>query len=811
MNSYRPNIQEIEVGNDAVSDALFGVNVVTIYDEELSSNDSEILKTLNKSGASHLRFPGGSATEHYFDMADPEASVSNYDTSQTLLPLSGFLDAAASIKADVALVIPTKRAFAETATSSISSGTFGSRRDLSEDYILELKNYLRYSLDAAQMRNVEITAVEIGNEFWGSGEMTATEYGHVVGQLLPILNDFFESYGAPDTKLLIQTTHAASQIFSPKDDVEVHVSFHQGEETVLALSEIKNLDLSGSSQTGGTYTIQGQGSAVEQNQALAATINSYGTSAQLVDGILDHFYPTKGFSEIDQGYEFFFNQFEALADQLDLAESDRKNPDGTYALEFHVTEWNTRSQEWALDNRGLHQSAMLVEILYEFATHGVDSANAWPLTFDQSQSVTLVNNDQNGLTIAGETFRLMSEFIPGTTPLFDWSLEGDLDIHGFVSSQELVLVISERSGQGDRPVILNLNDFIESEKFTARIVKLWDGTGEGNNSRAEPTITEFQVGVTGGELEVDIQPWEIAFIEILENDVSISQPIFNGTSGNDEISGAVTDDTIIAAEGNDTITGEDGNDLLLAGHGRDSLHGGNGEDYLKGNAGNDTLRGNSGSDTLDGGLGHDLLAGGADNDSLRGGHGVDTLRGGSGSDHLRGNSGNDSLDGGLGNDFLYGGLGADELSGNFGNDRLAGFVGNDLLTGGANNDILRGGSGIDTLRGGSGSDHLQGNGGNDSLDGGLGNDFLYGGFGYDTLTGGGGADTFIFSDIAGNDTITDFQIGIDHIRIKDGADNLGDLSILSQGGHGTITFGKAVIVVEGVTADALFVSDNFLF
>lgn len=757
MNSYKLEVQESKGNDGEVTEDFFGVNVVTIYDEEIANDGNSIVETLNKTGASHLRFPGGSATEHYFDMADPEAAVSNYEKSQTLLPLSDFLDAAANVSADVALVIPTKRAFTETAASSIASGSFGARQELSDEYILEVKSFLRYSLDAAKSRGVEVTAVEIGNEFWGSGEMTATEYGHLVGQLLPVLDEFFDNYGLPDTKLLIQTTHAVSQVYSPRSDVDVFVGYIDGVETVLSIEEAVNLGFIESAQSEGAYTVQAQGSAVEQVRALASTINSYDGSPQLVDGILDHFYPTKGFSGIDNEYEFFFNQFNALADQLDLTESARKNSDGTYALEFHVTEWNTRSQEWALENRGLHQSAMLVEILYEFATHGVDSANAWPLTFDQSQSVTLVNNDQSDLTIAGETFRLMSEFIPGTSPIFDWSLDGDLDIHGFSSVEELVLVVSERSGSGDRSIILDLSDYVGAQQFNGRIVKLWDGTGEGNESRAEPKITEYEVKVSGAELEIDLQPWEIAFVEIVTGDVSIPEPIIYGTEGSDLVSGDATNDTIIAIEGDDTIIGGGGQDLLRAGDGDDWAHGRSGKDSIEGNSGNDTLFGGARSDTL---------------------------HGGGGADELYGNRGSDTLYGGRGGDALYGSLGKDVMRGNWGND---------------------------TLYGGRGGDTLLGGLGDDSLSGGSHKDRLFGGLGSNTLAGGDGADTFVFRDIASKDRITDFRIGTDRIHIQDGADSLNDLSIAALGNDAVISFGSTVIVVDGVTVDELIDTDNFLF
>lgn len=98
-------------------------------------------------------------------------------------------------------------------------------------------------------------------------------------------------------------------------------------------------------------------------------------------------------------------------------------------------------------------------------------------------------------------------------------------------------------------------------------------------------------------------------------------------------------------------------------------------------------------------------------------------------------------------------------------DSITGNAADNRLSGGQNADRLYGHDGNDTLNGGKGRDYLAGDGGNDFLYGRKDNDRLYGGAGDDTLTGGGGADTFIFKGDGGNDTITDFQHGVDKIAI----------------------------------------------
>ena len=79
--------------------------------------------------------------------------------------------------------------------------------------------------------------------------------------------------------------------------------------------------------------------------------------------------------------------------------------------------------------------------------------------------------------------------------------------------------------------------------------------------------------------------------------------------------------------------------------------------------------------------------------------------------------------------------------------------------------------------------------GADNLTTGSGADRLNGGIGDDTLTAGGGADEFVISALgSGADTVTDFQDGLDLIRIYGigVADEFSDLVVASNGSGGTL-------------------------
>ena len=110
----------------------------------------------------------------------------------------------------------------------------------------------------------------------------------------------------------------------------------------------------------------------------------------------------------------------------------------------------------------------------------------------------------------------------------------------------------------------------------------------------------------------------------------------------------------------------------------------------------------------------------------------------------------------------------DTLNGTEQTDYLRGLEGNDTISGGVGEDTLLGGAGADILRGNNGNDLLQGGSDNDEIFGGLGNDTLAGNKGSDRLYGNLGLDTFILGSENSEDTIIDFEDGVDKILLDNG-------------------------------------------
>lgn len=236
-----------------------------------------------------------------------------------------------------------------------------------------------------------------------------------------------------------------------------------------------------------------------------------------------------------------------------------------------------------------------------------------------------------------------------------------------------------------------------------------------------------------------------------------------GNGLDNRISGAAGNDVLRGVAGDDILIGNDGADTLWGGAGADTLAGGSGRDvayYLDAGAGIAASLANASVNTgeaagdvytsvedLTGTNYDDVLSGlaGDRNNTLRGGGGNDILKGYSGADRLYGNAGNDRLEGGIGADLLVGGTGRDAATYVLAATGVTvSLTAPGVSTGDAAGDAFYS---IEDLIGSAHDDQLEGNAG------------------ANRLTGGEGADRFVFRAPGAVDTITDFTVGEDQIRL----------------------------------------------
>ncbi|MBL8905229.1 MAG: cadherin-like domain-containing protein, partial [Rhizobiales bacterium] len=347
---------------------------------------------------------------------------------------------------------------------------------------------------------------------------------------------------------------------------------------------------------------------------------------------------------------------------------------------------------------------------------------------------------------------------------------------------------------------------------------------------------------------------------------------FDGTLGSDYIDGGDGFDSVFYYDLNGvTINLADGYadegggviDTLVniehigGSQGADVLIGNDEDNFISGLEGDDYIDGGDGSDAVDyygdpSGVIVDLDAGFAtdgygDTDTIVN---VEEVYGSFNADIITGNSLENRLVGRDGDDFLYGGLGNDQLLGGEGDDELYGQDDDDILHGEAGDDIIDGGDGedaidfyddpngvyvnledgiaydgyggtdtlysIERILGSFHSDELIGDSLDNYIAGRDGDDTIRGGAGSDYLEGGDGNDIFVYGaddEYGDADTIVDFDVGTDFLRLEDG---LSIDSIYESEGSTTVYLSNFTTIdligVTGVTdPDDLLEPQNFFF
>lgn len=788
-------LEDEQFVDQAVHEEMLGVNFVTSNDFEFVNNETNFA-LLESIGTTSMRFPGGSITEDHFAEAafltgNWEASTSTYrGETVTLTPMSAFFEIAGSSGNSVQLVLPTRVAFEQSAGQALASGNFGSRTAIEADYLEHIDQFITESLRLAQLNGVTIDRFEIGNEFWGSGEMSAAEYGHLAGVLSNYLGRTH-----PEIDLFVQIVSSAN-FFSPTSNTPVYLEPDgTGDYIIHQTSEFA----SGLPQGWLAGTIPGVGNARSNNLAIANEFKAVHGAVENLDGAVTHVYFSDGFAGIDGEQDY---SLRTAFDHFSTAVS------ATNELDYLISEWSPRRT----DARGLDYAHTMIEAFFELTSNGVDAASAWPLTFANPNTLgrILIDTNEGDLSFGGVAFSWLSNTV-GLKPMFDYEVSGEIDIHGYGDDSTLLSYVAERSGEPSAPISIYFGRFGFSESAFVTVIRLWSNDGTHDNNAADPLLSYDDGFVTlGNTVSLNLAPYELAMVTL--------QAI---TDGDDQIFGSLGNDSIKGANGNDTLKGDDGDDALRGEGGNDVLDGGNGDDLLSGGIGHDVLTGGSGEDEIFGYTGDDTIFGGEGDDLLKGESGNDVVTDGSGADAIELGDGMDLLklfgdtfhtadhfafnvssinqvgtgvlvnlnglacieavtDGGSGIDtiqlseigdafFLHDALSGFHESLTLSTDsaglqstarfsdveEIQGRGGNDIIDMTSPDYSLRGQS--IKLDGGDGNDIIWGSDANETIFGGNGNDTLFSGTGEDRMTGGSGADVFEFTRTSTSAVITDFN------------------------------------------------------
>lgn len=755
-------------GGAATSD-LFGANFLFARDGAWRPGEvsQPYMAFADEVGLSTLRYPGGTMTEDKFDMANPNNQGDTTNGQKGLVPLSSFLDYAASIGATATIVIPTYRLFTDQFDEA-------GQRIISQSAESLVRNFIQFTLNEAARAGTSIKGFELGNEWWVDNtsifgfRMNPIEYGRMGNFLSKIVQEEIDSYN-----------HTAASWSRVDPDIVLQVG-PGGNAEWYPLSEL------GLAATGGQTEIRATEVIFRQIVDPAAKA--------AIDSILTHRYLV-GTDQAISGWAYNpFLLWESLA---------KNDPQFNREFAKYVTEWNVKASNPT--EIGIRQVDSMVLLAREMMIAGVDLANVWAV--QQNNNTKLIYNtglkeaNYGGLTFGGVAFDMMAAQLPGLRTISTPSTIAGLQLVSFGSDARMVCFLTNKSAA-------SRSDFLIKSTVPSGTthVSVYEIT-QGSDGRPTVAVRTFPLNEMPNAVSLDFSIDETVMVVFAKGGHGITIEGYGlndslvGTVGDDFITGGHGADSLFGSSGNDMIRGEEGSDLLSGGDGNDILDASLGADTVLGGQGNDTVifgevsvnltidlahseptsvsssgitigsienvvSGN-GNDTILGNTLGNLIDGSGGGDEMDGRGGDDTIRGGDGRDFLRGGEGNDIVDGGDAEDFLEGGEGDDWILGGLGDDFLFGGAGFDLIEGGDGNDALDGDDGHDVLLAGAGDDKLFGGAGNDRSFAGSGDDIIFCGDGDDVGNGGGGSDLIVGE--GGSDSL----IGMEGNDIIIGGANIG--------------------------------------
>ncbi|MFP4569618.1 type I secretion protein [Rhodosalinus sp.] len=519
------------VDRNAIPTELFGGNILATRDGVDEDDTYPVIA--DALGVEHIRYPGGALTETYFDIANPDNDrVTDVVTGETLdfLPMSEFMGWAEDTGRSVTLVLPTRTQLSDETDDN------GERFAAVDEQ--ELRGFLRDTLDGAY-GDPQLQAIEIGNEYWGSGEMSSTEYGRVASEMARIVDEELTAHPRADrfaeTDILVQS----GKNFGTADLQPQYETLGDTRDILDAIEEDYGVTLD-------TETYAFLNGEVAWPRVADALIQSEfdETEGAAIDGIVTHLYSKAPANENSRYFEL---------DTIDLTwQEDR--PD----LDTWVTEWN-RSDSTALYERGedygLDQAHELLNVVEAMGLANVEAAHVWPL--QQNTANTLggeVGEDE--LTPAGALFAEMQAALPGTRAVDlnadsreTETSDGNVDVHMFAAPDRMVMYLANTSDAPESTDV-DLSNLV-TDPGAVTLTRIGVAEGEDPNdteSRAVVTEDPAEAALDGTTLAADLGPHEIL------------QATFDGPAMTESFATAVADASGTAPPDDEDGDDEDGGD-----------------------------------------------------------------------------------------------------------------------------------------------------------------------------------------------------------------------------------------------------------
>ncbi len=489
------------VTGSAAHPALFGGNVLAPRAHMMGPGS--YAEAIEQLGVTGLRYPGGSLTEKMFSLRDPDAArVFSPDLGREVdfIPLSGIMDYAEQTGRDLTIVIPTRDQLSDTALDVNGDRMPAIDRDVLTGFVRDVVG--------GEYGDARVAAFEIGNEYWGSGEMNAAEYGRLAAGMAQIIDRTLNDLAQTDP-----------------DAAEVGVLVQVG--TNFGHSDLSD-DYAGMApadvvaEVNATYGLSLDESVIYPNGDIDWTeinneilLSHFDDDAMAAtDGVIAHVYSRAPVVEHSRWY------------QLEQIEEHWQSIDPE--LEIHVTEWNQKSNTNAFEDTrdyGLWQAQEMLEQVEEFMRMDVASAQVWPLIQNTPTALAL-GREFDETTPPGEMFSMLSENLPGMRML-DFAPQDErgtemhtteMDVHAFADGQDMLFYFTSNLQRGLVDSEVDISNLVEGfGEMEITVLGVARGDGPGNTqSRAtveHPDPDDLHVD---GLIETLLAPGEIMQVRLTD-------------------------------------------------------------------------------------------------------------------------------------------------------------------------------------------------------------------------------------------------------------------------------------------------------
>lgn len=495
-------ISASSVSSTPIEAALFGGNILSSRDNLDEGNTFETVA--EQLGVTAFRYPGGSLTENYFDITDPDKSSAPNVSGQgdvDLIPFTQYMNFIEENGYSTTIVIPTRHFLGDAADE------YGNRYpDLDE---VALRRFISDTL-SGKYGNAKIDAFEIGNEYWGSGQMTSIEYGRLAAKMTQVVDEelathplFVENYS--DTKILVQM--GADNAFA--DFSSRYSQFGDGEEQLARFNADHGMSF-------GNEYLYSSGAVKWGHIANELIIPEFYNEGSLssIDGLIAHVY-SRG-ADTPQSRYFSLRTIEQTwGNHLDN-------------VEVSVTEWNQSAATNALEHHsdfGLAQAHEMLNIIEGFTQFNVAAAHVWPLQQNTANDLS-GDVDQSELTVPGQMFSLMVDTLVGTAPVsFNSGRQeieheyqtDDFDVHAFYAEDRMVFFVASNTLEGCETSIDLSEIFTGQRDMTVSLLTVEEGQNPGStSSTAEVLELAPDLVFEGSTLDLNLEGLEIMMLEVFD-------------------------------------------------------------------------------------------------------------------------------------------------------------------------------------------------------------------------------------------------------------------------------------------------------